>query len=401
MTETTSHDRGVHILRATPSPLQPLAGVRVVEMCWVWSGPLFGQLLSDLGAEVIKCEWYKRFDPYRTRGVERLRGAIPEKRRRESSHSFHSLNRNKVGLAVDLKDEDGLAIVKDLLRESDLLIENFTVGTLGRLGLGADVLREINPKLVTVSLSGFGPGSRLEQMRAYGLVLSALGGAEAGITDDTGEFLGSPTFVMSDPNAALFGLFAAIAGIVRARREGAGGMFLCSQLEAIMSLMRTGRSDDDLQTWEELTVEATDGVHVAVAIPASSLARVTPADVRERATGLGSHDLIRELSAEGVAAAPVLDVTETGDADVFADVEVRLLALHPVTGPEYLVAAPWRINGQRPPLRKVAPILGEGDEYVLGSILGCSDDEVAHRRQRERRVQAPPRTQPSDDPGVD
>lgn len=391
----------MRILRATPSPLQPLAGVRVVEMCWVWSGPLFGQLLSDLGAEVIKCEWYKRFDPYRTRGVERLRGAIPESRRRESSHSFHSLNRNKVGLAVDLKDDDGLAIVKDLLRESDLLIENFTVGTLDRLGLSADVLREINPKLVTVSLSGFGPGSRLEQMRAYGLVLSALGGAEAGITDGSGEFLGSPTFVMSDPNAALFGLFAAIAGILRARRDGTGGVFLCSQLEAIMSLMRTDRSDEDLETWEELTVEATDGVYVAVAIPASLSDRLTPDDVRRCAASLGSDELVRALHADGIPAAPVFDVIETGDADLFADVEVRLLALHPVTGPEYLVAAPWRINGQRPPLRKVAPILGEGDEYVLGSILGCSDDEVAHRRQRERPAQPLPRTQPSDDPGVD
>ena len=78
------------------SVLLPLQGVRVLELCWVWSGPLLGQLLADLGAEVIKVEWYKRFDLYRTRGVERLTGQVPEKLRREMSQSFHGLNRNKI-----------------------------------------------------------------------------------------------------------------------------------------------------------------------------------------------------------------------------------------------------------------------------------------------------------------
>ena len=82
---------------------------------------MMGQHLADLGAEVVKVEWYKRFDLYHTRGVERLRGSLPETIRRESSYSFQSLNRNKLGFAADLKHEEGLQLVKDLIAESDVL----------------------------------------------------------------------------------------------------------------------------------------------------------------------------------------------------------------------------------------------------------------------------------------
>ena len=201
----------------------PLLGVRVIELCWVWSGPLLGQFLADLGAEVIKVEWFKRYDLYRTRGVERMAGKYPEFIRREMSHSFHGLNRNKIGLALDLKEGQHREALLDLVGQSDLVIENFTAGTLDRLGLGYDAMVKANPAVMLLSLSGFGDTSRLGQMRAYGLVLSALSGFEPGIIDPaTGEFVGSPTFVASDPNAATYGLFAAITAILEARTTGEG-----------------------------------------------------------------------------------------------------------------------------------------------------------------------------------
>jgi crotonobetainyl-CoA:carnitine CoA-transferase CaiB-like acyl-CoA transferase len=147
----------------------PLRGIRVLELCWVWSGPLLGQLLADLGAEVIKIEWFKRFDLYRTRGVERLAGKYPEEVRREMSQSFHGLNRNKIGVTLDLKDEDHRQSMLDLTKQSDMVIENFTVGTLERLGIGFETLAAANPKIVLLSLAGFGSTSTLADMRAYGL----------------------------------------------------------------------------------------------------------------------------------------------------------------------------------------------------------------------------------------
>lgn len=394
-TPDSDNRKDAHNAAADAAGAGPLAGVRVVEMCWVWSGPLLGQLLADLGAEVIKCEWYRRFDPYRTRGVERLRGVVPEARRRESSSSFHSLNRNKLGFAVDLKDPEGIATVKEVLRNSDLLIENFTVGTLERLGLGYDVLREVNPRLVALSLSGFGAGSRLERMRAYGLVLSALGGAEADFESD-GEFIGSPTFVVSDPNAALFGLYAAVAALVRARREGRGAALLGSQLEAIMSLVQLRGDPAAGGSWEELTVEAEDGVWVATSIPTGH--ELERERVEELARRLPAAELCERLQGTGVAAAPVLDVVETAGHEVFADLDVHLSSLHPSSGPERLVAAPWRIDGHRAHLRKPAPMLGESDDYVLSAVAGFSDEEVAERRQHE-----PPRSaaKPPEPPATD
>ena len=129
----------------------PLSGIRVIELCWVWSGPLLGQFLADLGAEVIKVEWFKRYDLYRTRGVERMAGKYPEFIRREMSHSFHGLNRNKVGLALDLKDGKHTEALLDLISQSDLVIENFTAGTLDRLGLGYEAMVKVNPALVLLS----------------------------------------------------------------------------------------------------------------------------------------------------------------------------------------------------------------------------------------------------------
>ena len=370
----------------TPPEL-PLSGVRVVELCWVWAGPLLGQFLADLGAEVVKCEWYARHDPYRTRGVERLRGRIPVERHRESSFSFHSLNRNKVGFAANLKSDEGLAQLKSLIEVSDVLIENFTVGTLEHLGLGYEVLRELNERLVVVSLSGFGKGSRLEAMRAYGLVISALGGAEAPICDE-GEFVGSPTFVISDPNAAAFGLYAAIAGLLHSEAAGAGTTFLASQVEAIMSLMEAERPADAAPAVTDrrldIMVEAADGRHVAVSVD-PDVDGLDADEARSLATKLASDALVDELASRGVPAAVVVDVAETPASRAFEGAGVRLNSHHPVTGPEALVAAPWRVNGARAPLRKTAPLLGESDLYVLRTMLGLSDDEAARRRQVEDR----------------
>ena len=244
----------------------PLAGLRVVEFCWVWAGPMMGQHLADLGAEVVKVEWYKRFDLYRTRGVERLRGSMSEKIRRESSYSFQSLNRNKLGFATDLKREEGLQLVKDLIAESDILLENFTVGTLDRLGLPPEELDRLNSRLVSISLSATGRGSTIESLRSYGLMLSALGGYESLVTDENAEFIGSPTFLMSDPNAALFGVFAALAGNLHARKTGVGATYECSQIEAVASLMQTPERTETKESSQEGIFETLDGDFVAVSI---------------------------------------------------------------------------------------------------------------------------------------
>lgn len=358
----------------------PLTGLRVIELCWVWSGPLLGQMLADLGAEVIKVEWFRRYDVYRTRGVERLAGKYPEAVRREMSHSFHGLNRNKIGVTLDLKLPAHREAVLDLAKSSHLVIENFTSGTLDRLGVGFEALSDANPGNVLLSLAGFGSTSRLADMRAYGLALSSLGGLEAGVTDPRdGEFLGSPTFVSSDPNAATFGLLTAVSGVLDARRTGRGAHVEMSQLEAAahvgldddVELLATARKfglPEELPAAETAILATGDGQHVCV----DWQARLSPAEFDGLSAAARTLDADAALATfEGAGARAVRIIERPAEFGAGAANEGTLLStIHPVTGMEKIVAAPWWIDGHRAPLRKTAPTLGEGNAYVLGKLLG-------------------------------
>ncbi len=357
----------------------PLAGLRVVEFCWVWAGPMMGQHLADLGAEVVKVEWYKRFDLYRTRGVERLRGSMSEEIRRESSYSFQSLNRNKLGFATDLKREEGLQLVKDLIAESDILLENFTVGTLDRLGLPPEELDRLNSRLVSISLSATGRGSTIESLRSYGLMLSALGGYESLVTDENDEFIGSPTFVMSDHNAALFGVFAALAGSLHARKTGGGATYECSQIEAVASLMQTPERTETKESSQEGIFETLDGDFVAVSIntPSEKKPSFDSSDsLQEWILATETTEVLAEIRNSGGAATKIEDLGQTEHSEIFAGTDVRQACLHPITGERDIVATPWSVNGQRTPIRKPAPTLGESNDHVLRNILGLTEAEI-------------------------
>jgi len=363
--------------RLLPGPYFPLQGLRVLEFCWVWAGPALGQFLADLGAEVIKIEWYDRYDVYRTRGIELLRGKVPAPVYREMSPSFHSLNRNKVGFTVNLKEPEGIDLVKQLAGKSHLVIENWSHGTLERLGIGHAALSAANPKLVMLSLSAFGPSSRLSDMRSYGLVTSALGGAEEPLKVD-GEFVGSPTFNVSDPNAALFGLLGSMAAILEAHDSGKGGTLVVSQLEAVMSLMQNipGHADDGLLHGVYLTA---DDQYVAVSVPAHG----DTADLASLCRGVPAEKAIAAIEQLGGHAAVVINVIDSPDAAAFDDLETLIASEHPVTGREDVIAAPWRINGRRAPVRKPAPLMAEGNVHVLRNILALSDDTIQSLRERK------------------
>lgn len=372
----------------------PLRGVRVLELCWVWSGPLLGQLLADLGAEVIKIEWYKRFDLYRTRGVERLTGKVPEEMRREMSQSFHNINRNKIGATLDLKEPEHRDAFLELAAKSDLVIENFTAGTLDRLGVGYAALAKANSALVLLSLAGFGSTSRLADMRAYGLALSSLSGLESVVTDPRdGSFLGSPTFVSSDPNAATYGLVTAIAAVLDARRSGAGGHVEVSQLEAAghvgadddAALAETAAAlglDPVLPASRTSIMPTADGRHLCVDWR-SRVGEKAFADLARRAAGLSADAALAACEAAGVAAIRIAEeVSETGAGA--ADEGTLLTTIHPVTGAESIVAAPWWIDGRRAPFRKPAPTLGEGNGYVFGRLLGWPAERYAGLADRQQ-----------------
>lgn len=139
----------------------PLQGVKVLELGHVMAGPVCGMMLADMAADVIKLE--------KTSGGDDSRRMVPP-RIEEESAAFLILNRNKRGIAVDLKSPKGIAIVKKLIQEVDILIENFRLGTMERLGLEYEVIQKVNPTLVYCSLSGFGRTGPYASLGGFDLV---------------------------------------------------------------------------------------------------------------------------------------------------------------------------------------------------------------------------------------
>ncbi len=150
-----------------------LEHIKVLDISRVFAGPWAAQMLADLGADVIKVEHVKGGDDVRRMGVAHI------KRNGEKSgetSSFFAMNRGKRSLAVDLKSPEGQQIVKDLVRDSDVLIENFKTGNLKRFGLDYDSLKEINPKLVYCSITGYGQDGPKSHMAGYDPIFQAMSG---------------------------------------------------------------------------------------------------------------------------------------------------------------------------------------------------------------------------------
>ncbi|MBM4267775.1 MAG: CoA transferase [Deltaproteobacteria bacterium] len=204
----------------------PLRGIRVIDLSAVVSGPLCGQILGDLGADVIKIE-SRTGDLSRRLGPPFRDGLTP---------LFAHCNRNKRGIAVDLKNERGLEIVRKLARTSDVVLENYRPGVADRLGFGYAQLRRENPSLIYVSVNGFGPDGPYRDLPAYDTVIQGL----VGFMRKQGRS-GPPTLVRSivaDKSAAMTASYAILAALfARERGDGTGQKIDVPMLDAFAAFM--------------------------------------------------------------------------------------------------------------------------------------------------------------------
>jgi crotonobetainyl-CoA:carnitine CoA-transferase CaiB-like acyl-CoA transferase len=224
--------------RANTERARPLRGLRVIELCWVWAGPLLGAIMADLGAEVIKIEHISRMDSSRLRGRPADRSipaAVPDY---ETVPYFHQMNHGKKSVSINLRTPEGREEAFRLAAGADVLIENLRPGALDRAGLGYRELSAANPEIVYVALSATGRGGPLEDIRAYAPVLSSLAGLERSIGYEDGTVTGMMTHAFSDPNAAIYGLMCCLAAIRRRRITGKGCFLDVSQLDAVLSVTR-------------------------------------------------------------------------------------------------------------------------------------------------------------------
>jgi len=152
-------------------PMKALQGITVLEFASYVSGPYAGMMLADLGAEVIKIESPDGGDPFRGWGAA------------DYSATFGSVNRNKKSVVLDLKTAGGLAAARVLAESADVLIENFRVGTMDRLGLGYEAIRKTNPRLIYASITGFGQSGPYAERAGYDTVGQAMSGLFSVLTN--------------------------------------------------------------------------------------------------------------------------------------------------------------------------------------------------------------------------
>ncbi|MGH3401962.1 MAG: CaiB/BaiF CoA transferase family protein [Streptosporangiaceae bacterium] len=381
----------------------PLAGVRVLELCQYIAGPYAAVMLADLGAEVVKIESPRGGDPFR--GWQSSRHPY--------STQFAAYNRNKRGVAIDLRTPSGASLLRRLVARADVLVENFRPGTMEDLGLGYESLAEMNSALVYVAITGFGPTGPYATRPSYDSVNSALSGLYSLLLDPDQPKLAGPAF--SDVVAGLFGAQAALAALVRARSTGVGQRVDTSMVGAMLTFLAepatlfldagiVSAPTDRIRRAQIYAARSSDGrsfvIHLSLAkkfwlaltdaLGRRDLRTDPRFDSHERR--VANYDCLDALLKTAIAERPAVywfDHLTAHDiphspintlAEVFADPHVQYLDLvRTVSGSagEHRLLRPptdFGVSGQR--ALSGPPLLGEHTDAVL-SALGLSPGELA------------------------
>lgn len=204
----------------------PLAGTRVLDLTWILSGPYCTMTLSDLGADVIKLERPPWGD------VSRTTGPIVD----GESGYFFSVNRGKRSLSIDLKSEEGRALFRDLVKEVDVLVENFTPGAMEKLGLGYEQLAELNPRLIYLAISGYGQTGPMRERPALDVIVQGAGGVMS-ITGEPGGPPVRPGLSLGDIAAGMYGAIGVLAALQERERSGQGQFVDVSMLDCQLAIL--------------------------------------------------------------------------------------------------------------------------------------------------------------------
>ena len=395
----------------------PLAGIRVVEMGRMLAAPLVGQLLGDLGAEVIKIERPQEGDDFRRYGLIHISDA--DGNPTMESAAYTSTNRNKRSLTVDFGHPAGAEIVRSLARECDIFIENFKVGGLAKYRLDYASQREANSGVIYLSVTGFGQNGPYAHRPATDSVFQAM----SGLMDVTGEPDGEPVKVgtyAADYTAGLYGALSIMAALRHRDQTGEGQHIDLSLLDCAIALV-SPRSCDYLVAGSvprrignrtpgtapgqlfrckdgHLMVQAgSDRMFATLcqvlerpdihsdprfATPRSRLENIDPLAEALEGTFLTktSREWFDMLSETRVLTAPIYDI-----AQCFSDPQVQARGLrvtvpHPIAGTVDLVASPMRFSATPIETYGSPPVLGEGVDDVLSSWLGYDEKKIEQLR---------------------
>ncbi|WP_109474080.1 CaiB/BaiF CoA transferase family protein [Ornithinimicrobium cavernae] len=390
---------------ADTQPTGPLAGIRVLDLTRVLSGPFATMILADLGADVVKIEDPARGDDTRHWG--------PPFVETESAY-FMSVNRNKRSLALDLKSDRGREIARALAAEVDVVVENFRPGVAARLGLGYEAVRELNPGVIYASISGYGQDSSESDKPGYDPIMQA----RSGLMSITGEALGGPARVgvaSADISAGMWTAIGTLAALHHRTATGRGQWLDLSLLDAQVSWLsnvagawfasggvpaRYGTGHPSIVPSEAFATS--DGLLMVAAGNDAMWVRMAQAlgverlleDARfatnahrvahreelrgelERVLATDTTQAwLERLDAAAVPAARVNSIGEALSDPLLRERDMIVELEHQSVGPVRSVGSPVRLSETPPSMRSAPPVLGQDTRAVL-TELGLDPAEI-------------------------
>ncbi len=403
----------------------PLKDYRVVDFGTAWAGPMAAQLLADLGAEVIKVESRERMDGLRLgrpmTGDDAAGG--DEGLWPELQPVFHSINRNKLSVSLNLKTTDGLALAKQLIARSDVVLNNYSPGVLARLGLDYPNLTKLRPDIILVSMPSVGSTGPLRDLLAYAPNIQALSGLMSLVgygSDDQAEepLVGEFQSPWSDTAASVHAALGAVAALRHRNVTGEGQDIEVAQLEATASMLGEaflgyqmsgeppwpqGNADPefapynnypcaDEERWISIAVR-TDGEWQGLcramggpewsAESRFSNRQSRQANIRELDENItawtrrhNADEAARLLQEHGVAAMPVMNIEYQFLNPHLQERRTYESVDHPHLGAEWIYGMPWIFSETPGEIRTAAPLLGEHNQYLLCGLLGLTQERL-------------------------
>ena len=403
----------------------PLDGYRVVDFGSAWAGPQMTHIVADMGAEVIKVESRNRIDYGRMGGAasakdlltkppEAIVTAAPDSL--ELNPVFHLLNRGKLGITVDFTKPKGADLIKELIKKSDIVADNFTPGVLDKYSLGYELLAEIKPDIIVVSLCFAGHTGPLRGTRGYAPIITALAGLDSvvGYPDETIPC--GPRFAFGDHVAATHGALAMLVALIHRNRTGEGQYIDISEWEATTSLLgeplmdyfMNGRVQGPMgnrdigiaphgyypckgkDEWVSIAIK-TDDEWLDFCNATGNTSWIEDDRFSDSYSRLLHQDALDELIIQwtanytprevteilqkaSVAAAPFMISKQQYHDPHFRERGIVVEVDHPKSGTETFYGIPWKLSETPGGIRRSGPLLGQDNEYVFKEMLGMSQE---------------------------